>query len=196
MPKIFKDSSGRFTLKTHETYKGINFICRGTSRNSKSEAKENWKKNLEARKQKIDNVDSSCDLSTPLKKALPEWYALYHERSWRNERTKRTDHDTINQICKSMLAEFPVNAITSDHIQKYLISEASTLSKSSLKKRRNMLNMFFSQYRINDNPVMRTELPAWYVSSIQDDGIDCDGVIISDVIAWMQIPKLPRKEPK
>lgn len=160
MPKIFKDSSGRFTLKTHETYKGINFICRGTSRNSKSEAKENWKKNLEARKQKIDNVDSSCDLSTPLKKALPEWYALYHERSWRNERTKRTDHDTINQICKSMLGEFPVNAITSDHIQKYFINEASILSKSSLKKRRNMLNMFFSQYRLNDNPVIRTELPA------------------------------------
>ncbi len=132
MPKIFKDSSGRFTLKTYETYKGVNFICRGTSRTSKSEAKSNWEKNLEAKKKKIDNVDSSCDLSVPLKKALYEWYELYHEHSWRTERTKHTDHDTINQICKSILAEFPVSAITSDHIQKYLISEASNLSKSSL----------------------------------------------------------------
>ena len=103
MPKIFKDSSGRFTLKTHETYKGVNFICRGTSRTSKSEAKANWEKNLEAKKQKIDNVDSNCDLSAPLKKALPEWYALYHVRSWRNERTKRTDHDTEELINTKVL---------------------------------------------------------------------------------------------
>ncbi len=108
-------------------------------------------------------------MSVPLKKALPEWYELYHEHSWRTERTKRTDHDTINQICKSMLGEFPVNAITSDHIQKYLISEASALSKSSLKKRRNMLNMFFSQYRLNDNPVKRTELPTSIISKDTTD---------------------------
>ena len=97
MAKVYLEDSGRYILKTHETYKGIKFICKGSSRTSKSEAKENWKKNLEARKKKIDNVDSCGNLSVPLKKALPALYELYHEHSWRTERTKRTDHDTINQ---------------------------------------------------------------------------------------------------
>ena len=38
--------------------------------------------------------------------------------------------------------------------------------------------------------------PVWYVSSIGDGGIDCDGVEIFDVIAWMKIPKLPKKKIK
>lgn len=159
MPKVYKEESGRYVLKTYETYKGIKFICRGTSRTSKAEAKENWKKNLEERKNKIDYVSTDSTIVLPLKNALPKWYELYHECSWRNERTKRTDYDTINQICNSILGEIPVNVINSDHIQKYLITEARTHSKSSLKKRKCMLNMFFSQYRANDNPVSKIELP-------------------------------------
>ena len=38
--------------------------------------------------------------------------------------------------------------------------------------------------------------PAWYVTSIGDGGIDCDGTEIYDVIAWMEIPKLPQKKKK
>ena len=34
--------------------------------------------------------------------------------------------------------------------------------------------------------------PIWYVSSMQDDCIDCDGTEIYDVIAWMEIPKFPK----
>jgi len=70
MPKIFKDSSGRFTLKTHETYKGINFICRGTSRNSKSEASKPYNTLVKAKVRQsdivvfgeLDKEASQCDL--------------------------------------------------------------------------------------------------------------------------------------
>lgn len=165
MPKVYKEESGRYVLKTYETYKGIKFICRGTSRTNKAEAKENWKKNLEARKNKIDYVSTDSTIILPLKIALPKWYKLYHEQSWRNERTKFTDYDTINQICNSILGELPVNLINSDHIQKYLITEAKTHSKSSLKKRKCMLNMFFTQYRTNDNPIRKIELPTPEVKS-------------------------------
>ncbi|SFG57593.1 hypothetical protein [Oribacterium sp. WCC10] len=192
MGKIYKEeSTGKYVYKTAEEYKGIKCTCKGSSRTCKSEAKENWKKNLEARKKKIDNVDSSCDLSVPLKKALPAWYELYHEHSWRTERTKHTDHDTISQICKSILGEFPVNAITSDHIQKYLISETSTLSKSSLKKRRNMLNMFFSQYRLNDNPVKRTELPTSIISKETIDAYNDEEIArLTEVLSAVYNPAI------
>ncbi len=104
-----------------------------------TEAKQNWQKNLESRKCKIDHIDSQTDPSNPLKKALPEWYELYHERSWRNERTKRTDHDTIKQICKGMLGEFPVMLISSDHIQKYfmaIVNNSATIYKYCYIERR------------------------------------------------------------
>ena len=41
---------------------------------------------------------------------------------------------------------------------------------------------------------IRGWIPEWYVTSIQDDGIDCDGTEIYDVVAWMEIPKLPKRK--
>lgn len=33
-------------------------------------------------------------------------------------------------------------------------------------------------------------IPCWYLTSIGDDDIDCDGTEIFNVVAWMEIPKL------
>jgi len=41
---------------------------------------------------------------------------------------------------------------------------------------------------------IRGWIPEWYVTSIQDDGIDCDGIEIYDVVAWIEIPKLSKKK--
>lgn len=35
----------------------------------------------------------------------------------------------------------------------------------------------------------------WYVSSVQDDGIDCDGVEIHNVIAWIELPTKTFRRP-
>ena len=38
-------SDGRYYFRTHEVYKGVKFVCCGTSRKGKKQAKENWEKN-------------------------------------------------------------------------------------------------------------------------------------------------------
>lgn len=155
MSKVYQEkSTGKFVMKTQEEYKGVSFSCKGSSRAGKMEAKKNWQKNLLKHQARIDGKIDVKIGKIKFKKALPEWYELYKKSDGRNSKTISTDLDTINQLCNSSLGKVDLCDIGSDDIQKYLYSLVNH-SQSTIKKRWNMLQMFFRYwYPISDDNVM------------------------------------------
>ncbi|WP_101875781.1 tyrosine-type recombinase/integrase [Lachnoclostridium edouardi] len=161
----YMEADGRYVYKTHETYKGVEWDCKGSSYQNKELAKVAWQRNKEKRIAKINGEADQREGRVLFSKDLNDWYDLYkrHEvRSGRprSKRTVQTDEDTITQLCK-ILGDYKVCDITSDIIQKYFITIAEdSVSKSTLLKRWRMLNMYFShKYPDGGNPMTRCTLP-------------------------------------
>lgn len=179
--------AGRYVYKTYEVYKGVKFECRGTSCKSRAEAKLSWSRRLQKKCSEIDNdveegnkekksltqrrVDQreaeEKKERLKMKKEqhifsdeIYKWYQLYMVHSGREKRTVRTDYDTIEQLSKSPFSNTEVSVITSDEIQSYLVSLANMgLSQSTIKKRKNMLAMYFRYARPDDDPIRRCVIP-------------------------------------
>lgn len=160
MPNVYKGSDGRYVYKTHEEYNGVKFICRGTSTKGKTEAKKAWKKNYEQKIAELDNKKDTSENKVRISEMLPQWYSLFIETSKRELRTIRTDKDTIKGILRDPLARLTVAEVTSTDLQGYLVRlRDEGCSISTIKKRKNMLNMMFRHYRPNDNPMNQCRLP-------------------------------------
>lgn len=142
-----KKETERIFYRTTETYKGVTFRCVGSSRAGKLEAKKNWAKSLEKKKAEIDGQVERKEHKDKFSVAIKEWYETYKSHKGygsgkRSPRTLRTDCDTINQLVKEF-GDFRVCDLTAEVIQQYFNRLSSQLSKSSIKKRWNMLKMFF-----------------------------------------------------
>ena len=74
---VYKETGGRYVCKTRESYKGIIWTCKGSSKKSPAAAKEAWKKNLERRKGEIDREEDREAGRIKLEEGIRDWYALY-----------------------------------------------------------------------------------------------------------------------
>lgn len=152
--------NGRFIYKTIETYKGIRWECRGTSKVSKAAAKESWKRARDNRRRQIDGEANRKDGNVPLDRELEKWYDLYKARDGRTERTVVTDTDTIRQIQGSWLGRTKLSEISSDDIQRYLNQEAAGQMGSALRRKWLMLRMYYKHRSGAESPMERCTLPA------------------------------------
>jgi len=140
-------------------------MCNGTSTKSKAKARVAWQK---AKERKIAEIDGAADLKAgkvKLSKDLTDWYDAYkrHSRSGgrpRSARTIQTDEDTIKQLNIS-LGDLLVCDIGNDTIQWYFLRLVQQgVSQSTIKKRWNMLFMYFRhKYPDNGNPMTRCIMP-------------------------------------
>lgn len=145
----YQEATGRFVYKTQESYKGVEWTCKGSSMENITQAKKAWQKNRERRMRQIDGLENKKYGRIKLRVAMTDWYDLYKRYEVKNgrsrsERTILTDEDTMNQIFL-VLGDKNVCDIDSDEIQKYLLSLANDgLSQSTIKKRWNMLESLVS----------------------------------------------------
>lgn len=130
-----------------------------------TQAKKAWQKNREKRMRQIDGEEDKKFGRVKLKKSMTDWYDLYKRYEVKNgrprsERTIKTDEDTMKQIF-SKLGEKQLCDIDSDMIQKYMLSLVSDgVSQSTIKKRWNMLSMFFEHENPGGkNPMLRCKCP-------------------------------------
>lgn len=152
-------SEGRYYFRTHEVYKGVKFVCCGTSRKGKKQAKENWEKNLEKKRFEINNKEAHTGKVKTLGQELTRWYDLYIENTDIQERTKKTDRDTIKQIRTYAISNMPLIDITSDDLQAFM-NEQKQYSVSTMKKRYGLLKRFFEYARPDNNPMRQVVIPA------------------------------------
>lgn len=166
----------RWIARKTVEYKGITFMCKGSSRKSKADARASWQK---AKAHKIAEIDGKAEVKAgkiKLKFALPDWYDKYKRNDGRNKDTIRTDEDTIKQIVKE-LGNINVCDMDSDVVQEYINSIAATFSSSTVNKRWHMLHMFFEHiYPDGGNPMTRcthtrskTKTSTWKVDDEDDD---------------------------
>lgn len=159
------EHDSRWVARKKQTYKGVTWMCKGTSTKSKAEARKAWQR---AKERKIAEIDGAADSKAgrvKLSKDLLAWYDTYkrHSRSRGRERSARTiqtDEDTITQI-NAVLGNTLVCDITSDMLQKYFLRLVEDgLSQSTIKKRWNMLSMYFNhRYPDGGNPMSRCTMP-------------------------------------
>lgn len=190
MATKYQELDGRHVYKTQEVYKDVIWNCKGTSYESMARTKAAWQRNKEKRIAKIDGAKDQKEGRVRLDKVLPEWYDMYkrHEVKGGRPRSKRTidtDEDTIKQIC-TVLGGNQVCDIESDTVQRYLLSLVNQgESNSTIKKRWNMLNMFFRHvYPDGGNPLARCKRPesAQKTSNltIEDDDEPTDKLAYTD----------------
>lgn len=166
MKRCYVEANGRHIYKTYEEYKGVKWICKGSSKESDSLAKESWKKN---REKKIAEIEGAIQVKTGrvrLSSAIREWYNLYKRSESikgrpRSAATVRTDEDTLNQII-SDIGELYVCDISSEVIQKSLSRlQQRGVSQSIINKRWNMFNMYFAYvYPDGNNPMSKCKKPS------------------------------------
>ena len=137
---FFDSTTRRWVLRQKEVYKGEIFTVSGSSRKSKTEARENYKKNLSRKKAAIDGAEAKEQEKT-LSQGLWEWYELYRRHDGRKVRTVLTDEGTIRQIETGSLGEVRIHDLTPENVQAYLNS-TRTLSTSSIKKIWGMIRPF------------------------------------------------------
>ena len=192
----YTEADGRHVYKTSEVYKGVTWQCKGTSYESDDMARAAWQRNkeqriatietdLEGKQVKVDRQAGKIKLVDD----LPAWYDTYkrHSRSHgqpRSARTVQTDDDTINQIIM-VLGDLLVCDIDSDIIQRYLLRLVKQgVSQSTIKKRWNMLSMYFRHhYPDGGNPMARCAMPASN-KQVRTVSIHCDEDESSDKMAY------------
>ena len=155
----------RWVARKVQTYKGVTWNCKGTSTKSKTAARASWQK---ARERKIAEIDGEIDKKegkVKLSDDLYDWYNSYKRYSRtggrpRSARTIQTDEDTIKQI-STALGGLLVCNIDSDTLQRYFLKLVQDgLSQSTIKKRWNMLKMYFRyKYPNGGNIMERCEMP-------------------------------------
>ncbi|MDO4330376.1 MAG: tyrosine-type recombinase/integrase [Lachnospiraceae bacterium] len=171
----------RWVARKTVTYKGVKFLCKGTSVKSKADARESWQR---AKERKIAEIDGKAEVKAgkiKLKVALPKWYDDYKRNDGRNADTIRTNEDTIEQI-KKVLGEKNVCDIDSDTIQSYFNLLASSLADNTIDKYWCMLHMFFAHlYPDGGNPMARcvqtkskikTKSRTWKIDDDDDEPTD------------------------
>lgn len=174
------ESRHQWVAKSREYYKGETFDCSGSSKLGKTEARKAWKRNYDKH---IAAIDKKLDIKVgkiQFKDYIWNWYNAYkrHEvgnggRS-RSARTVQTDEDTITQICV-VLGTKLVSDIDSDMIQQYMLELVqANLADSTIRKRWNMLSMFFKHvYPDGGNPMSRCKRPQstkeTYTWALDDD---------------------------
>lgn len=167
----------RWVARKTVTYKGIKFQCKGVSVKSKADARAAWQR---AKERKIAEIDGKLETKAgkiKLRAALPDWYDKYKRNDGRNADTIRTDEDTIKQIVKE-LGNINVCDIDSDVVQEYINGVANDFADSTVKKRWNMLHMFFEHVYPDGtgNPMTRcvrtkskSESRTWKIDDDDDD---------------------------
>lgn len=161
----YTEADGRHVVKTMETYKDVTWVCKGTSYESYDMAHAAWQRNKEKRIKIINGDVDRKSGRIKLEVALTNWYDMYKRHEVvkgrpRSARTITTDVDTIKQIC-IVLGEKLVCDISSDVIQQYLLRLVRQgASDSTIRKRWNMLSMFFAhEYSDGGNPMARCTRP-------------------------------------
>ncbi len=168
----YTEKDGRHVYKTKETYKGVAWTAKGTSYESDAMAYASWQRNRDKRIDQIEEELSGKRIKADVKAGkiklsedIKTWYDAYkrHSRTGgrpRSERTVQTDEDTLTQI-SMILGDNLVSDIDSDTLQQYFLRLVKeNKSQSTIKKRWNMLAMYFC-YRYPDggNPMLRCTMP-------------------------------------
>ena len=149
MAKVFWDSTHeRWTLRQKEAYKGEIFLCIGTSKKSKAEARQNYQKNLILKKSKIDGAETAEKEKTVIQ-GLEAWYEMYRRHDGRQGKTISTDETTIRQIAGGSLAAVRIEELTPEAVQGYLISIRGQ-STSTIKKIWGMIRPFLIHIERDD----------------------------------------------
>lgn len=162
---FYTEANGRHVYKTYEEYKGVRWVCKGSSMESDALAKISWQKNKEKKIALINGQIDKKEGRIILRDSICEWYNLYKRKEAakgreRSVTTIRTDEDTIKQIIGS-IGDYRVNEIDSDCLQKDLIRlQEKGVSQSIINKRWNMYKMYFDYiYPDGGNPVTKCKKP-------------------------------------
>ena len=159
----YDEKEKKHIFRAQETYKGVKMKLLGTSRISKSEAKQKFLLN---REKQIEAIEHGIDVKAgreKLKDAMRIWYDRYlipkvtHGRA-RKQSTIDTDMMQLNQIWDA-LGDINVCDIESDMIQDYFNTLASDGKAERIRRGWLLLSQFCRYARPRDNPMLACTKP-------------------------------------